>query len=118
MRLTGLFSGELGSDATKFDRTVNEAEFGDTSKYVSGRKIDLIISVPTVDRRNNEKVVELSSLELKRAGVEDEYITTQQNKNVRTLKSVLANLISITNNVDIVTGMDIVGKLLDLCRCT
>ncbi|KAI8148377.1 hypothetical protein BJV82DRAFT_591896 [Fennellomyces sp. T-0311] len=89
---------ELGSDVTKFDRTVNEAEFGDASKYVPGRKINLIILVPTVDRRDNEKVVKLSSLELKRAGVEDEYITIQQNKNARALKYVLAAFTTTPNH--------------------
>ena len=89
---------------------MNEAELGDSTKYISGRRIDLIIEMSTVDLLSEEKVVELSSLEIKRAGVDNTYITIQQNKNVRTIKSLLGSLMSITSNCDIVTGIDIVGK--------
>ncbi|KAI8148378.1 hypothetical protein BJV82DRAFT_709203 [Fennellomyces sp. T-0311] len=118
---------ELGSDVTKFDRTVNEAEFGDASKYVPGRKINLIILVPTVDRRDNEKVVKLSSLELKRAGrpaqrrrttaFQEQVLENANQQMDRRARDFDANLMSITNNIDIITGMDIVGKAVRVPFC-
>ncbi|KAI9260591.1 hypothetical protein BDA99DRAFT_86111 [Phascolomyces articulosus] len=101
--------GELTSTATKFERVINEYEFGETNKNVSGRKIDLLIQTTSVNIQNKPEVFDLSSMEFKKSGSDDIYLISQQNKNIRTMKSVLASLLATTNHIDVVLGMDIVG---------
>ncbi|KAI7855312.1 hypothetical protein BDC45DRAFT_505925 [Circinella umbellata] len=101
--------GELTSTATKFERIINEYEFGETNKNVSGRKIDLLFQTITVNVQNKPKIFDLSSVEFKKMGSDDNYLSLQQNKNIRTMKSVLGSLLATVNQMDVVLGIDITG---------
>ena len=102
----------MTSTATKFDRIINEYEFGETNKNVSGRKIDLLLQTTSVNIQHKLKVFDLSLVEFKKMGSDHVYVTSQQNKNIRTTKSVLASLLAATNHIDVVLGMDLTGMLL------
>ncbi|CAO3588144.1 unnamed protein product [Absidia cylindrospora] len=100
-------SGETACVATRYDRQLNELEHGGTSKHVTGRKIDLLISCKV-----DGDVYELSSLEFKPEGVTDLAEIIQQNKNIRINKSILTNLARRTGDVEntFVIGMDVTGN--------
>ncbi|KAI7904579.1 uncharacterized protein BX663DRAFT_586171 [Cokeromyces recurvatus] len=100
--------GETNSTGTKFDRMLNEMEFGETSAYVSGRKVDMIVETKTVNIKNVTITVELSNAEFKKMDVEDDFITIQQNKNIRTSKSILSNIFPLEGH-NTVIGMNFVG---------
>ncbi|KAI7900862.1 uncharacterized protein BX663DRAFT_553837 [Cokeromyces recurvatus] len=100
--------GESTSASTKFDRMINEVEFGETSTYISGRKIDLIVETKSVNTKNMPITIELSNAEFKKMDVDDDFITIQQNKNIRTSKSILSSIFSL-NSGEPVIGLDFVG---------
>ena len=106
----------MTSTATKFERIINEYEFGETNKNVSGRKIDLLFQTITVNVQNKPKIFDLSSVEFKKMGSDDNYLSLQQNKNIRTMKSVLGSLLATVNQMDVVLGIDITGRLLYIPR--
>ncbi|KAI8065981.1 hypothetical protein BDF21DRAFT_402092 [Thamnidium elegans] len=100
--------GESTSASTKFDRMINEIEFGETSTYISGRKIDLIVETKSVNMKNMSITIELSNAEFKKIDTDDDFITTQQNKNIRTSKSILSSIFTLNPNEQVI-GLDFVG---------
>ncbi|KAG1039172.1 hypothetical protein G6F43_012566 [Rhizopus delemar] len=100
--------GESTSASTKFDRMMNEIEFGETSTYISGRKIDLIVETKSVNTKNMPITIELSNAEFKKMDVDDDFVTIQQNKNIRTSKSILSSIFTL-NSGEPVIGLDFVG---------
>ncbi|KAL1928794.1 hypothetical protein VTP01DRAFT_2580 [Rhizomucor pusillus] len=73
--------GEPASVSIKFDRHINKCEHGETDKYVSARKIDLLVELATIDQQNNRKIVELSAAEFQRNDVTVDflYLTHKEN---------------------------------------
>ncbi|KAI9481606.1 MAG: hypothetical protein EXX96DRAFT_618539 [Benjaminiella poitrasii] len=100
--------GETTSAGTKFDRMLNEVKFEETSSYVSGRKIDMIFETETVNVKNVPTTVEPSNAEFKKMDVEDDFITIQRYKNIRTSKSILSNVFSLETHSAVI-GMGFVG---------
>lgn len=100
--------GESTSSSTKFDRIINEVEFGETSSYISGRKIDLIVETNSVNTKNMPITIELSNAEFKKMDVDDDCVTIQRNKNIRTSKSILSSIFAL-NSDEAVIGLDFVG---------
>ncbi|KAG1455204.1 hypothetical protein G6F56_007121 [Rhizopus delemar] len=99
---------ESTSASTKSDRMINEIEFGKASIYISGRKIDLIVETKSVNTKNMPITIELSNAEFKKMDADDDFITIQQNKNIRTSKSILSSIFTL-NSGEPVIGLDFVG---------
>lgn len=90
--------GESTSSSTKFDRIINEVEFGETSSYISGRKVDLIVETTSVNTKNMPITIELSNAEFKKMDVDDDCVTIQRNKNIRTSKSILSSIFALNSD--------------------
>lgn len=99
--------GERTSGAAKYNRMLNEIESGETFKYVSGPKIDLIVETTSVHPKNLPITIELSSTEFKMKTTISLYVM-QQNKNIRTSKSILASIFTL-NYVQPVISLKFVG---------
>ncbi|KAF9089060.1 hypothetical protein BGX27_002570 [Mortierella sp. AM989] len=80
--------GELGSSATKNARLLVENEFGKTTKYVCGRKVDLSVRIYADFSWENE----ISVYEFKSGTVADESCEQQQRKAVRLNAAILLEL--------------------------
>lgn len=83
-------------------------EFGETSTYISGRKIGLIVETRSVNTKNLPITIELSNAEFKKMDVDNDYITIQQNKNVYTSKSILSSIFTLDSGAPVI-GLDFVG---------
>jgi hypothetical protein len=86
--------------ATKYERQINEYEYGDVLTGVYGRKIDLIFKGPIVDDKGVKKAIELSSVEIKPASVAEDAEAIQLNKNIRISKSILHNIVTHMGEYD------------------
>ncbi|KAF1803984.1 hypothetical protein FB192DRAFT_1470524 [Mucor lusitanicus] len=99
--------------STKADRQINELEYGDCSKSVSGHSIDLVVAAPIVNDCHREVLVELSAMEIKPAAVTTNVEAVQLNKNIRVNKSILHQIHSHTGNVAVddlsVLDVDVIG---------
>lgn len=93
----------------------NEHEHGETTRYISGRKIDLIAEVHTVDELQDRKVLELSITEFERVDISDDNIFIQENKNVRMSKSLLASVLRQVHEDTFVLGFNLTGMLNVMC---
>lgn len=100
--------GKSTSASVKFDRMINEIEYGETSTYISGRKIDMIVEIKSINTKNMPITIELSNAEFKKMDVDDDSIIIQQNKNIRTSKSILSSIFTL-NSGEPVIGLDFVG---------
>lgn len=100
--------GKSTSASTKFGRMINEIEYGETSTYISGRKIDMIVEIKSINTKNMPITIELSNAEFKKMDVDDDSIIIQQNKNIRTSKSILSSVFTL-NSGEPVIGLDFVG---------
>ncbi|KAI8890646.1 hypothetical protein K501DRAFT_290179 [Backusella circina FSU 941] len=80
-----LIRGEPCCSATKYERQLNEYEYGDVSTGVYGRKIDLIFKGSILNDKHVKKNIELSSVEIKPASVSEDVEAIQLNKNIRSL---------------------------------
>lgn len=116
LRGTDIFlrCGEPHCMASKFERQINEEEFGGAKKSVTGRKIDLLPTIRMNDEKNKEITIELGAFEVKPEGVEDSVQVIQLNKNIRVNKNVLNTILLYTNlNNEVieqfVIGIDIIG---------
>lgn len=110
-----IFRGESSCLSSKYERQLNEYEYGDVSQNVFGRRIDLLLVAPIVNDKNDEQDIELSSLEIKPAGVSADVEVIQLNKNIRVNKSILYNITThmggiVDHNLRTL-GMDIIGKV-------
>ncbi|KAF9994445.1 hypothetical protein BGZ80_007806, partial [Entomortierella chlamydospora] len=81
-------TGELGSSATKNARLLVENEFGTTTKYVCGRKVDLSVRIFADFSWENE----ISIYEFKSGTVADDSCEQQQRKAVRLNAAILLEL--------------------------
>ncbi|KAI7897397.1 uncharacterized protein EV154DRAFT_557700 [Mucor mucedo] len=107
-----LIRGEACCLATKYDRQLNEYEYGDVSTGVYGRKIDLIFKGSILDDKRIKKNIELSSVEIKPASVSEDVEAIQLNKNIRVNKSILHNIAAHMGELSddcYVLGIDIIG---------
>ncbi|KAL7309450.1 hypothetical protein PS15m_011532 [Mucor circinelloides] len=105
--------GESCSTSTKTDRQINELEYGECSKSIFGRKIDLIFAASIVNDAHQEVLIELSALEIKPAAIATNVEVIQLNKNIRVNKSILHHIYSHIGKFFIddlsVLGMDVIG---------
>lgn len=62
--------------------------FGDTSTYVSGRKIYNLFKMQVVTNDNKTKSIELASMELEKPGTDETFM----HKNMRLNKSIMITL--------------------------
>lgn len=105
--------GEQCSPASKFQRQANEAEFGDTSSNVMGRRLDFSFGFILYDDKNKPSTIDLCSAEIKSENVSNETKTIQLNKNIRVNKAILHLLpqhMAINQQEKIYTiGIDMIG---------
>ncbi|KAF9931954.1 hypothetical protein FBU30_009249 [Linnemannia zychae] len=81
--------GELGSSATREDRTTIENEFGGTDTNVRGRKIDIMHQLCL---QGNSKPIDVIAWEAKSEAVSGEALQIQLRKNIRINASIMNNL--------------------------
>ncbi|KAI7830546.1 hypothetical protein BC939DRAFT_286133 [Gamsiella multidivaricata] len=81
--------GELGSSATREDRTLVENEFGGTDTSVRGRKIDIMHQLCLQGR---SKPIEIIAWEAKSEAVSGEALQIQLRKNIRINASIMNKL--------------------------
>ncbi|KAG9070447.1 hypothetical protein KI688_007983 [Linnemannia hyalina] len=81
--------GELGSSATREDRTLVENEFGGTDSNARGRKIDIMHQLCLEGRI---KPIEIIAWEAKSEAVAGEALQSQLHKNIRINASIMNNL--------------------------
>ncbi|KAI8356660.1 hypothetical protein BD560DRAFT_449341 [Blakeslea trispora] len=107
-----LVRGEACCQATKYERQINEYEYGSTSNNIFGRKLDLIIKSDIFDDKNIKRKIELSSVEIKPINVSENAEAIQLNKNIRVNKSILHNIFLHTGDKakgHHVLGLDVIG---------
>ncbi|KAF9999637.1 hypothetical protein BGZ80_006528, partial [Entomortierella chlamydospora] len=104
--------GELGSSATKDARLVIESEFGNTTKYVMGRKVDVSLRINADFNWESEVAV----FEFKPKNVSTATCNKQQKKAVRINAAILLGLEK--RGLDIGTHFPVIaegrGLVLDL----
>ncbi|KAG0348212.1 hypothetical protein BG004_005689 [Podila humilis] len=81
--------GELGSAATREDRTLAESKFGGIDSNVRGRKIDIMHQLCLQGRT---KPIEMVAWEVKSESVEAEALQCQLRKNIRINASIMNKL--------------------------
>lgn len=119
MNVTNTFlvflSGESTSAASKFERQVNENEYGGVSQNIMGRRIDLLLKGHLSDDKDKQQIIEMAAMEIKPAGVCLETEVIQLNKNVRVNKSILGCLRShcgeYADDSLFTIGMDVIGNV-------
>ncbi|KAL7310161.1 hypothetical protein PS15m_009693 [Mucor circinelloides] len=108
-----LKTGESTSAASKFERQVNENEYGGVSQNIMGRRIDLLLKGHLSDDKDKQQIIEMAAMEIKPAGVCLETEVIQLNKNVRVNKSILGCLRShcgeYADDSLFTIGMDVIG---------
>jgi hypothetical protein len=82
-------TGEFTTESTKIQRGLIKFGFSAVENNVMGRRIDLLLTGVTLDDNNEDFNVELSSIEVRPAPVEDAVVEMQFNKNVSTNKCLL-----------------------------
>ncbi|CAO3636405.1 unnamed protein product [Mucor fragilis] len=94
--------GKSYSTSTKTDRQtdrqINELEYGECSKSIFGRKIDLIFAASIVNDAHQEVLIELSALKIKPADIAANAEVVQLNKNICVNKSILHHIHSHVDN--------------------
>lgn len=105
--------GESTSDATKFDRILNETEFGDLKDNLMGRRIDLRSVFYLINDSNCKQMAELGSIEIKQASTDKATELIQLDKNIRINKSILGSLYRYGGSrfdvEPVALGLDIIG---------
>ncbi|KAI8085914.1 uncharacterized protein B0P05DRAFT_26902 [Gilbertella persicaria] len=105
--------GESYSMSSKSERQINEYEYGESSKSIYGRKIDLIFAAPVVNNALQEELIELGALEIRPASVSESVEAVQLNKNIRVNKSIFHNIHFYVGNYFIdglcMLGVDVLG---------
>ncbi|CEP18325.1 hypothetical protein [Parasitella parasitica] len=111
--LEDVWRGESTSAASKFERQVNENEYGAMSQYIMGRRIDLLLKGHLSDDKDKQQIIEMAAMEIKSTGVCLETEVIQLNKNVRVNKSILGCLRShcgeYADDSLFTIGMDVIG---------
>ena len=118
--ILSISSGESTCNAFKFDRQINEGEYGETAQSVMARRIDMIVKAPLTNENNNADIIEMSAMEVKPLGVSTDVELKQMNKNIRVNKSILNSLLvhMCGDSIGISTiGIDIIGKISNFRLC-
>lgn len=111
---TFLKCGEPNCISSKFERQINEEEFGGAKKSVTGSMIDLLPTITLNNEKNKEVTIELGAIEVKREGIEDSMQVILLNKHIRVNKNVLNTIFLYTklnSNVEepLIIGLDVIG---------
>lgn len=110
------YKGEVASDASKFDKLLNESEFGSSKESIMGRRLDMKTVFYLIDDSHSKQLAEIGSIEIKSATVDRSTEIIQLNKNIRVNKSTLCSLYrhsgSHLGSLVATLGLDIIGKSL------